>query len=208
MAAGSLLAFWVVAFLLIAVPGADWAFTIGAGLRDRSVYPAVGGLVVGYAVITLVVAAGVGTLVARSPAVLTGLTLVGGLYLVWHGVTTFARPAAPAVSTSPADGPDGTGWGTFLRGIGVSGLNPKGLLIFLALLPQFTDPRAAWPVAGQIGALGLAFMVTCALFYLCLGTLTRTVLHARPTLARHVSRLSGAAMAGVGAWLLIDHLVS
>ncbi|MDP9841190.1 LysE family translocator [Streptosporangium lutulentum] len=201
MAASSVLAFWAVAFLLIVVPGADWAFTIGAGLRGRSVYPAVSGLIVGYAAITLVVAAGVGALVAGSPAALTGLTLVGGLYLVWHGAMTFAHPATP---DAPAGGPAGTDWNTFLRGIGVSGLNPKGLLLFLALLPQFTDPHGAWPVAGQIGVLGLTFMATCALFYLCLGALTRTVLHRRPAAARLVSRLSGAAMIGLGAWLIVQ----
>ncbi|WP_231336334.1 LysE family translocator [Actinomadura graeca] len=95
----------------------------------------------------------------------------------------------------------------FLRGIGVSGLNPKGLLIFLALLPQFTDAGGSWPIAVQIGVLGSAFMATCALFYLCLGTLTRTALHSRPAAARLISRLSGTAMVGIGAWLLIDHLV-
>jgi threonine/homoserine/homoserine lactone efflux protein len=205
MAASSVLAFWAVALLLIIVPGADWAFTISAGLRGRSVYPAVSGLVVGYAAITLIVAAGVGTLVTRNPAILTGLTLVGGLYLIWHGATTFARPA---VLATPADGLAGTDWNTFLRGIGVSGLNPKGLLIFLALLPQFTDQHGAWPVAAQIGLLGLAFMATCGLFYLGVGQLTRTVLYGRPATARLVSRLSGAAMIGIGGWLLLDHLLS
>ncbi|GIH22178.1 lysine transporter LysE [Acrocarpospora phusangensis] len=203
MPATSVLAFWAVAFLLIVVPGADWAFTISAGLRGRSVFPAVTGLVVGYGAITVVVAAGVGALVAGSPAVLTGLTLVGGCYLIWHGVTTFAHPATP---TTPAGDLAGTDWNMFLRGIGVSGLNPKGLLIFLALLPQFTDPQGAWPVAGQIGVLGLAFMATCALFYLCLGTLVRTALHHRPAAARLISRLSGAAMTGIGAWLLVEIL--
>lgn len=201
MAVGSVLAFWAVALLLIAVPGADWAFTIGAGLRGP-VLPAVGGLVAGYAAVTLVVAAGVGALVAGSPAVLTGLTLIGGLYLMWHGVTTFARPSTPDVQDEP-----GTGRSTFLRGVGVSGLNPKGLLIFLALLPQFTDPEDGWPIAAQIGVLGLAFMTTCGVFYFCLGTLTRTVLDARPAAARVTGRLSGAAMTALGGWLLVDHLL-
>jgi threonine/homoserine/homoserine lactone efflux protein len=204
MAASSVLAFWAVALLLIVVPGADWAFTISAGLRG-SVYPAVSGLVVGYAAVTLVVAAGVGALVVGSPATLTGLILIGGLYLVWHGATTFAHPSIPS---TPADGPAGSDWNTFLRGIGVSGLNPKGLLIFLALLPQFTNPHDSWPIAGQISVLGLAFMTTCALFYLCLGIITRTILHGRPSAAHLISRLSGVAMIGIGAWLLIDHLLS
>ncbi|MEU8344625.1 LysE family translocator [Spirillospora sp. NPDC048832] len=203
MAAGSVLAFWTIALLLIAVPGPDWAFTIGAGLHGRSVVPAVGGLVAGYAAMTLVVAAGVGALVAGSPAVLTVLTLVGGAYLVWHGGTSFVRPA------TAGDGPDaGTGRRAFLRGMGVSGLNPKGLLLFVALLPQFTDPGDSWPIAAQIGVLGLTFMATCWVWYLCLGTLTRTVLKGTPGRTRLVGRLSGASMVGLGAYLVLDHFLA
>ncbi|NKZ05542.1 LysE family translocator [Actinomadura latina] len=203
MAPGSVLAFWSVALLLIAVPGPDWAFTIGAGLRGRSVVPAVSGLVAGYAAVTLVVAAGVGALVAGSPSALTALTLTGGAYLIWQGASTFARPAAPGTEAAP-----GTDWGTFLRGIGVSGLNPKGLLIFLALLPQFTDPGGSWPIAGQIGVLGLTFMATGAVWYLCLGTLTRTVLNGTPHGTRLITRLSGAAMIALGGYLLLDHVLA
>jgi threonine/homoserine/homoserine lactone efflux protein len=204
MAAGSVLAFWLVALLLIVVPGADWAFTISAGLRGHSVLPAVSGLVAGYAAVTVVVAAGVGAMVAGSPPILTWLTIIGGLYLMWHGAMTFARPATPS-TLEP--GPARTDWSTFVRGVGVSGLNPKGLLIFLALLPQFTNPYEQWPVAGQIGVLGLAFMATCAVFYFVLGSLARTVLHARPVVGRTVSRCSGAAMVAIGATLLVDRFI-
>src|ERR1700689_97679 len=118
MPAGSIVAFWAVALLLIMVPGADWAFVLGVSLRGRSVLPAVGGLVLGYTGITIVVAVGVGAVVGRSPALLGGLTVVGGCYLIWHGATTFARRApasartgsaapapGPAVPGSTADGP-------------------------------------------------------------------------------------------------------
>jgi threonine/homoserine/homoserine lactone efflux protein len=205
MPASSIVAFWAVALLLIAVPGADWAFTLSAGLGGRSVVPAVGGLVLGYVAVTAVVAAGVGALVAGSPAILTGLTVVGGAYLIWHGATTVVNPATPGTTT---DAPAGSDWDILVKGIGVSGLNPKGLLIFLALLPQFTDPHASWPVAGQIGVLGLAFALTCAGFYLCLGSIARKVLRARPGAARIVSRCSGAAMIAIGVALLADRLIS
>jgi threonine/homoserine/homoserine lactone efflux protein len=72
VAASSVVAFWGVALLLIIVPGADWAFILSSGLRGRTVLPAVSGIVLGYAGVALVVAAGVGALVARSPAFLTG----------------------------------------------------------------------------------------------------------------------------------------
>jgi threonine/homoserine/homoserine lactone efflux protein len=59
----SVLAFWAVAAVLIVVPGPDWAFAIGAGLR-RQVVPAAGDLVAGYVAMTAVAAAGVGALTA------------------------------------------------------------------------------------------------------------------------------------------------
>ena len=217
MAASSIAAFWAIAFLLVIVPGPDWAFTISAGLRGRSVIPAVGGIVLGYAAMTIVVAAGVGALVARSPALLSALTITGGLYLMWHGATTLARPSAPGTAQSaPASNsappsesaPARTSQTTLLRGAGVSALNPKGLLLFLALLPQFTSPHGRWPLAVQLGVLGLVFMLSCGAFYLCLGSVARKALHARPTAARVVTRFSGAAMFIIGALLLADRLIA
>lgn len=208
MAASSVAAFWVVAFLLIIVPGADWAFTISAGLRGGSAVPAVSGLVAGYAAMTVVVAAGVGALVARSPALLTGLTLAGGLYLIWNGTRTVARPSTPAATAAAAGVPARTRRATLVRGAGVSGLNPKGLLLFLALLPQFTSPHWSWPLAVQLGLLGLVFMITCAVFYLGLGCFARKILRARPAAARAVTRFSGAAMIVIGALLLAERLIA
>jgi threonine/homoserine/homoserine lactone efflux protein len=227
MPAGSVVAFWVLALLLIMVPGADWAFVLGASLRGRSVLPAVGGLVLGYTGITIVVAAGVGAVVGRSPALLGGLTAVGGCYLIWHGATTFARPAAASAQRDAAPGPAApgpdapgptaagpvaagappadTGRAVMVRGLGVSALNPKGLLIFLALLPQFTNPRWSWPLTAQLGLLGLVFAASCGAFYLGLGSAARKILTARPAAARAVTRFSGVAMVVIGALLLVRH---
>ncbi|SDM68128.1 LysE family translocator [Allokutzneria albata] len=202
MAISSVTAFWAVSVLLVLVPGADWAYTISAGLQDRSVVPAVGGLLLGYVGLTAVVAAGVAAIVASTPFVLTALTSVGALYLVWIGVTTLARPAVPGADVDPAGGAT---WLTrVLKGAGISGLNPKALLLFLALLPQFTNPAWGWPLAAQIGTLGVVHTLTCAAVYLCVGVLARAVLRARPAAARVVSRISGAAMVLIGVLLLVN----
>ncbi|MFI6266548.1 LysE family translocator [Micromonospora sp. NPDC051006] len=207
MAVTSLLAFWTVALLLIVVPGADWAFTLGTALKGDPVAPAVGGLVLGYTAMTLVVAAGTGALVAGTPMALTVLTLAGGLYLIWLGTSTLANPAGPAPTAAHPNGPEPRGrWSILVRGVGVSGLNPKALLLFLALLPQFTDPAGDWPIAVQLGVLGLMFTLSCAAFYALIGRLARTVLRARPVAARVVSRLSGFGMVAVGVGLLLDRL--
>ncbi|MCP3802231.1 LysE family transporter [Allokutzneria sp. A3M-2-11 16] len=203
MAISSVAAFWAVSVLLVLVPGADWAYTISAGIQDRSVVPAVGGLLLGYVGLTAVVAAGVAAVVASTPFVLTALTSVGALYLVWIGGTTLARPAA--VPGADVDAPGRTSRvARVLKGAGISGLNPKALLLFLALLPQFTTPAGSWPLAAQISTLGVVHTLTCGAIYLCVGVLARVVLRARPAAARVVSRVSGAAMVLIGVLLLVN----
>jgi threonine/homoserine/homoserine lactone efflux protein len=203
MAASSITAFWFVTAVLIVAPGADWAFTLGATLRGNAVLPAVGGLATGYAVTTLAVAAGVGALVVGSPATLTAITFAGGAYLVWLGIRTLRNPSSPLAETGV---PSRTNRHTYIEGIGVSCLNPKGLLILVALLPQFTNTQASWPLAAQMVVLGLAFTLTCAVFYTLLGSFATAVLLARPGAARIVSRLSGTGMVAIGTLLGADVL--
>ncbi|WP_035855071.1 LysE family translocator [Cryptosporangium arvum] len=205
MAVNTVAAFWAVSFVMVLVPGADWAYAIAAGLRHRTVLPAVSGLLAGHLLATAVVAAGVAAVVARSPWVLTGLTLAGAGYLVWLGAGLLLRPATVRAAT--AEPPDSR-LRQAARGLGVSGLNPKVLLLFLALLPQFTRPGTGWPVAAQIAVLGLVHVASCAVVYTGVGTGARTVLRARPAAAAVVTRLSGVTTVSVGALLLIEQVAS
>ncbi|NNC12524.1 LysE family translocator [Planctomonas sp. JC2975] len=201
----AVLAFAGVALSLIVVPGPDWAYVLGVGARDRVVLPAVGGLVVGYALLTGIVAAGVGPLVAALPGFLLGLTLVGAAYLVYLGVMTLRHPSAVEVSNSAAIG--SPRWRLVGKGIGVSALNPKGLLVFLAILPQFARENATWPMTAQLALLGAVFVALCCAFYLSLGFAARRILGARPATARIISRVSGAAMILVGFALVAERVV-
>lgn len=203
------LAFLAVDILLVLTPGADWAYVITAELRERSVLPAVTGLVAGYAGHTALVAAGVAVVVTRTPSLLTAFTVVAAGYLVWLGCTMLARPAAPAaVAPTQAAVAPSSRWRTVLQGAATSGLNPKGMLLYLALLPQFVDPSAAWPVAVQTGLLGIVHMSDCAVGYAAVGVLARSVLAARPRAARVVGRLAGVAMIVVGVALVTERLVA
>ncbi|MFJ3304632.1 LysE family translocator [Streptomyces sp. NPDC086549] len=204
MDAGALFSFLALDLLLVCVPGADWAYVIAAGLRGRSVLRAVAGLVSGYALHTALATAGLAVLVAGSPRLLTALTVGGAGYLVWLGWGVLRRPAAPGAAAE-----DGRGSGVFLRGATISGLNPKGLLLYLSILPQFLTLRGAHlPVPAQTAALGLLHMACCAAVYLTVGTLSRALLAARPAAARAVTRTSGAAMLGIGAFLLVERLAT
>lgn len=196
--------FWLLSFTLAVTPGADWAYAISAGLRHRTVMPAVGGLLFGHLAATVVVAAGVGVLLARSPLIITGLTIAGAVYLVWLGVSTLARPSTPHAGTEPAGG----SWvRQVARGAGISGLNPKVFLLFLALMPQFIDPGSSWPVGGQILLLGLVHVATCAVIYTAVGSGARVVLATRPVAAKVVTRVSGVTMTVIGLILLIEQFI-
>ncbi|MEU0455141.1 MULTISPECIES: LysE family translocator [unclassified Streptomyces] len=202
----TLAAFLAVDLLLVFTPGADWAYAITAGLRDRSVVPAVAGLVAGYAGYTLLAVGGLVVVVASSGTLLTALTLAGAGYLVWLGWGVLRRPAALTASAEGA-GPAGPSPGRImLKGVGTSGLNPKALLLYFSLFPQFIDPAGGWPVATQTGLLGSLHMTVCAVVYLAVGVLARTVLRTRPAAARTVTRASGALMIVIGLFLLAERL--
>ncbi|MGW0518692.1 LysE family translocator [Crossiella sp. NPDC003009] len=203
MPASNLLAFWAVAALLIAVPGADWAFAIAAGLR-RQALAAATGITLGYLAMTAVLAAGLGLLITSTPVALTALTVTGACYLAWLGARTLRNPSSPTTSGDTTTSPRQT----VLQGFAVSALNPKGLLVFVALLPQFTTQAAPWPIPLQLATLGLAFTATCAVVYLCVAATAHAVLRARPSAARVVSRVSGASMIVIGAALVLERVMT
>ncbi|MFJ5830590.1 LysE family translocator [Streptomyces sp. NPDC093089] len=201
----TLAAFLAVDLLLVFTPGADWAFAISAGVRGRSVGPAVTGLIAGHAAYALVAVAGLAVIVASSPAALTGLTVVGAGYLLWLGCGMLRQPAVPATG---GEGADTSRLQVMLKGFGISGLNPKALLLYFALFPQFIDPSTGWPVAAQTGLLSTVHLTACAVVYLAVGVLARTVLSTRPSAARAVTRASGVMMIVIGAFLLVERLAA
>ncbi|MET9382150.1 LysE family translocator [Streptomyces sp. NPDC002928] len=196
-------AFLAVDLLLVFTPGADWAYAISAGLRDRSVVPAVAGLIAGYAGYTLLAVAGLVVIVASSATVLTALTVTGAAYLLWLGWGVLTRPAVLGASTETMASSRRQ---IMLKGAGISGLNPKALLLYFSLFPQFINPADGWPLAAQTGLLGLLHMTACAVVYLSVGVLARTVLKTRPSAARAVTRVSGAMMIVIGGFLLVERL--
>lgn len=206
MTLGTAGAFWAVSFLFVITPGADWAYAMSAGLRYRTVLPAIGGLLAGHLAATVVVAAGVAAILSSSPVLMTALTVSGAAYLVWLGVGLLTADAATFVAT---DATPEVSWAQqAVAGFGVSGLNPKVILLFLALLPQFVDAGASWPVPAQIFALGLVHMASCAVVYSVVGVGARRLLGARPAAARTASRMSGVAMMAIGGLIVAEQLLT
>jgi threonine/homoserine/homoserine lactone efflux protein len=204
-----LFGFVAVASALIVLPGPDWALVLASGLNARStVIPAVTGLAMGYVFLTLVVAGGIASLVAANPAALTVLTFVGALYLLWVGTAMAKAPRPTADVDAPADRTPAR-W--LVRGAGVSALNPKSLLFFLAFLPQFAHTSAPWPFGVQLLALGSTWVVLAFAFYAVLGRAAEHTLAGRPILGHVVGQCAGVAMGLIGLSLMakeLTHLLS
>jgi threonine/homoserine/homoserine lactone efflux protein len=203
MTLGAIAAFWAISMLFVLTPGADWAYAISAGLRKGILFPALAGLLLGHLVATLVVAAGVGALVASIPFALTGLTIVGAIYLLWLGVGVLKNPPLPSAGDD-AGGRPSMQW--MWQGFCVSGLNPKVILLFLALLPQFADKHGTWSLPVQMMALGMVHVANCAVIYAIVAAASKLLLRSRPRAAVAVGRMSGAAMIAIGAILMAGPL--
>lgn len=206
MKTGAIATFMTIDVLLVLTPGPDWAYVVAVGLRDRMVLPAFAGLVAGYAALTALIAAGLAVLITTRPGALTAVTLIGGAYLVWLGASVLSQKSdakAPTPTASTASSA-----GVAARGAATSGLNPKGLLLFVAVLPQFVDRHGGLPVSVQLGVLGAIHMVNCGVVYLSVGTLACNVLAARPTAAHALTRVAGAAMIALGGLLLLERALT
>ena len=213
-----LLACWGMMTLMVLVPGPDWAYIIDSGMRDRTIVPSLAGILVGYLAAVTAVAVGVGAAVSALPWVLVGLTFAAAGYLAFLGVRVLRQPPAIVAADAAEQGDTGGAattatarpWLRLVQGAGVSGLNPKGLLVLVVLLPQFTDAASAWPIPLQLAVLGLIFVGSCALVYSVVGMGARAVLRVRPSAIRILSRVSGAAMIVLAVWLVVEqvsHLV-
>lgn len=212
MEASLVLQFAATAALLTMMPGADWAYVISAGPRGKSVAPPVLGLASGYVLLVAVVAVGVGALVSSHPDVLSVLTLVGACYITYLGVSTLLslRAGGGAVTDAPGGASPASSAGTtdlslYLRGMGVSGINPKAMMLLLALLPQYLTPDG-WSSAAQTGLLGSIFIAEVLVVYFIVAVFARSVLTGRPRLNTVVTAFSGILLTGFGAWLLLDVL--
>jgi len=204
MAVSLFAAFWAVSILFVITPGMDWAYAISAGMHGRVVIPAVSGLLLGHFIAILIVAAGIGALVAGNPIALTVLTVIGAAYLLWLGISMLIHPAVP----NAGEVQETSSWRRWtIKGACVSGLNPKVFLLFLALLPQFTDPAGSWSIPVQIISLGLIHLFSCGVVYFLVGFSSQTILCTRPGAARIVSQISGIAMVVIALLLFAEQIL-
>jgi threonine/homoserine/homoserine lactone efflux protein len=201
-----LAAFAAASFVLIVIPGPGVLFVVGRALAHGlgTALASVAGHAAGNWVVAICVALGVGTIVERSAAVFTAVRLAGAAYLVWLGVQAFRRRDSLAGVLASAAAPRGGGQAV-REGFVVGVTNPKAVILFAAVLPQFVD-RAAGHVPAQMLLLSAISILIGLASDSCWGLAASTV---RAWFARSPRRLGlvggagGLAMIALGVTLAV-----
>jgi threonine/homoserine/homoserine lactone efflux protein len=196
-----LLAFLLTIYVLILIPGPSVLFVVsrGVALGRRAALATVAGNAGGLVFQGTLVTIGIGSIVASSDAVFTTLKLIGAAYLVFLGVRNIRQRKALAEVFAPAAAAAAPKQlGRIVReGFFVGATNPKGVLIFTAVLPQFID-RSQGHDTLQLATLGGICVVIALLsdgaWAIASGT-------ARQWLGRSSRRLE--TMTGVGGVMLV-----
>ncbi|MGH3769332.1 MAG: LysE family translocator [Pseudonocardiaceae bacterium] len=203
---GQLLGMSLVALVVIAAPGPSVLFVIsrGVSLGRNAALATVVGNEIGLSVQAVAVAFGLGAIVAYSVATFTALKLVGAGYLIYLGVRALRHRHDLAAALNATASPTGARR-ILLDGVVVGVTNPKSLLLFGAILPQFANPAA-----GHVPLQLLVFGLVCvAIALVCDASWALLAAAARSWLGRSPRRLSilggtaGVIMIGLGAQLAL-----
>ena len=206
VSAGQVTAFAAAALVLIVIPGPGVLFVIGRALAHgrRTALLSVVGHAAGNWVVAACVALGVGTIVERSAAIFTTVRLAGAAYLIWLGIQAFRQRHALAGVLDRAAAPRG-GVRAAREGLVVGVTNPKAVILFAAVLPQFVN-RAAGHIPAQMLILSTIAVAVGLASDSCWGLAASTV---RSWFARSPRRLGlvggagGLAMIGLGLALAL-----
>jgi threonine/homoserine/homoserine lactone efflux protein len=197
------LAFVAASAVMLVIPGPTILTVISYSVAHgrRAKVPLVAAVALGDSTALVVSLLGLGTLLAASAFWFTAVKLAGGLYLLYLGArllragvsaTELATPAAPQ-----------SRWRLFANTYLVTALNPKGIVFFVAFLPQFIEQRAA--VAPQLWVLGLTFValatLNAALYAVFAGGARRLL--ASPRAQRRFHLGGGTLLSAAGVWALL-----
>ena len=157
--ASNLWAFVLASVVLIVIPGPSVLFVIGRSLalgRMGGLLSVVGNAI-GMLPLVAAVALGVGTVVAQSVLLFTGIKVASALYLVYLGVQAIRHRADAAAAVTGELAPRSP-WRLLGEGFVVGVTNPKTIAFFVAVLPQFVDFHAG-AIPLQMATLSTAFVV-------------------------------------------------
>lgn len=197
------LAFVLASAILLVIPGPTILTVISYSVAhgQRANLPLIAGVALGDCTALALSLLGLGALLAASALWFTVIKLIGGLYLLYLGFKLLTAPIATA--DSPLPGAPTSRWRLFLNTYLVTALNPKGIVFFVAFLPQFIDHRAN--VTLQLWILAGTFVVMAIInssLYAVFAASARAML-ASARAQRRFNTVGGSLLGAAGLWALL-----
>lgn len=125
-----------------------------------------------------------------------------------HSTQRALAPVATKVALQTPKPKATTGRADFFKGILTSATNPKALLLYVALIPQFISAASQWPLPVQTAVLGLTHFSVSIVVYFAVALCARLLLRSRPTAARIVTLCSGLIMIALSVALAAEQLLT
>jgi threonine/homoserine/homoserine lactone efflux protein len=188
-------------------PGPAVLFVLSSALRlgARQGLPAILAILAANTIYFALSATGIGALLVSSYRFFFAAKWLGAAYLVYLGARAILghHSVVPTqVDAEHAAIPTGA-WRLFADGLVLQLSNPKAIVFFSAILPQFIDPRHA--ILPQIVILGLTSTI-CEFIVLCgygIAASRASQLARQPRYATWTNRIAGALLIGAGAGLAL-----
>lgn len=197
------LAFVAASAVLLIIPGPTILTVISYSMSHgrRANVPLVAAVALGDSTALVVSLLGLGALLAASAFWFTVVKWVGGLYLLYLGIKLLRAGIASADIAAPAA--PASRWRLFANTYLVTALNPKGIVFFVAFLPQFLSPGAN--VTHQLWVLAVTFVamasLNATLYAVFAGTARRLL--SSPRAQRRFNLAGGSLLSAAGVWALL-----
>jgi threonine/homoserine/homoserine lactone efflux protein len=199
------LAFAAASAVLLIIPGPTILTVISYSMAHgrRANLPLVLAVALGDSTSLALSLLGLGALLATSALWFTLVKWAGGLYLLYLGIKLLRAGVGSSAAQPAPDAVPASRWRLFANTYLVTALNPKGIVFFVAFLPQFIDSSA--PVAPQLWLLAATFVVlavcNASLYAVFAASARRLLGSARAQ--RRFNILGGSLLAGAGVWALL-----
>jgi len=202
----------VAAMVIILAPGPSVLFVIARAIawgRATAVFT-VAGNVTGAFSLSVFVALGLGPVLERSEVAYIAVQWGGGLYLIYLGIEAIWKRSVHAADMANQGDIAPSIRRSIRDGFWVGALNPKGVVFFAAVLPQFID-RERGSITAQLIFLGAVFAVLAFVSDGSWGVLAGTARNWLATDSKRLEKLratGGAIMILLGLQVLVSAIVS
>jgi len=184
----------IAAIIIVLAPGPSVLFVLARAIAwgRATAIATVAGNVLGAFSLSVVVAVGLGPILQRSEFAFIAVQVLGGFYLIYLGIVAIKHSQIHASDMTNQGDIRPSKWRSMREGFWVGALNPKGMVFFAAILPQFVD-REAGNVTSQLILMGAIFAVIALFSDGTWGILAGTI---RNWLATELKRLVFMRMTG------------